>query len=284
MRPARSWSGWRRGSARAAASRCPSPTCAPYEVVAEEKTSWLARVRQAVRGRHHLPAGGHGARLRRHRVRRRRARSFLFLAVNRGYSAGVVFALTAWAGVVASAVYLLNAFFGDRFERRWTQLVGAVLFAGGWWGMYEVHSTAGVDTFYIIANVGAILWLWSMYVYIPNNYPTRMRVAGHRLDRRRRPPRRLGRRPDRRAALHRDRAAELHLVHHDPVRAPPRRPDRDLREEPAPPRAGRTVPIDAGPPAGLLGRRLFPEVSPAANQGVTGGPALTTAGLPSCGT
>ena len=39
-------------------------------------------------------------------------------SVNRGYSAGSVFALMAWAGVAASVVYLLNAFFGERFERR----------------------------------------------------------------------------------------------------------------------------------------------------------------------
>ena len=78
----------------------------------------------------------------------------------------------------ARAVYLLNAFFGERFERRWTQLVGAVLFAGGWFGVYLTHSNAAVDAFYIIATVGTILWLWSMYVYIPNNYPTRMRALG----------------------------------------------------------------------------------------------------------
>jgi MFS transporter, putative metabolite:H+ symporter len=29
-----------------------------------------------------------------------------------------------------------------------------------------------------VANIGAILWLWSMYVYIPINYPTRMRSLG----------------------------------------------------------------------------------------------------------
>ena len=40
------------------------------------------------------------------------------------------------------------------------------------------------------------------------------------------------------------------LFDHDPVRAPARRPDRDLREEPAPPHARRAVPIAAGPPAG----------------------------------
>ena len=49
----------------------PEPDVAPYEVVAEEKTSWLGAVRQALRVHHHLAAGGHGTRLRRHRVRRR---------------------------------------------------------------------------------------------------------------------------------------------------------------------------------------------------------------------
>ena len=40
----------------------------------------------------------------------------------------------------------------------------------------------------------------------PHQLPDPDALAGHRLDRRRRPPRRLGRRPDRRSALHRDRA------------------------------------------------------------------------------
>ena len=155
----------------------PEPDLAPYEVVAEEKTSWLA-----VFGKHYVVVTvfllvvmvlGYGG-----IVYGGGSQLFLFLAENRGFSAGGVFALTAWAGVAAAAVYLLNAFFGGRFERRYTQLVGAVLFAGGWFGMYLVHSTAGVDTFYIIANIGAILWLWSMYVYIPINYPTRMRSLG----------------------------------------------------------------------------------------------------------
>jgi hypothetical protein len=66
---------------------------------------------------------------------------YLFLAESRGYSPGFVFALTAWAGVVGTVAYLLNAYFGDRFERKWTQFVGAVLFAGGWYGVYSVHST-----------------------------------------------------------------------------------------------------------------------------------------------
>ena len=105
-----------------------------------------------------------------------------------------------------------------------------------------MHSTAAVDAFYIIATVGAILWLWSMYVYIPNNYPTRMRslgtgwtdgvghlgawggvlIAGQLY---------IATAP-----------AELHHLHHHPVRARPRPHTRHLREEPAPPRARRTVP------------------------------------------
>jgi hypothetical protein len=155
----------------------PEPDLSPYEVVAEEKTSWLA-----VFGKNYVVVTvfllvvmvlGYGG-----IVYGGGSQLFLFLAENRGFTAGGVFALTAWAGVAAAAVYLLNAFFGGRFERKWTQLVGAVLFAGGWFGMYELHSTAAVDAFYIIANIGAILWLWSMYVYIPNNFPTRMRSLG----------------------------------------------------------------------------------------------------------
>ena len=103
--------------------------------------------------------------------------SFLFLAENRHYSAGFVFALTAWAGVAAAA-YLLNALFSERLERKYTQLVGAILFAGSWYGIYAVHSTPAVVIFFVISKIGAILWLWSMYVYIPANFPTRMRSLG----------------------------------------------------------------------------------------------------------
>jgi putative MFS transporter len=153
------------------------PDLAPHQVVAEEKTSWLAVFGKPyvlittlllvvmVLGYGGIVYGG-------------ASQAFLFLAENRHYSAGSVFALVTWSGVAATAVYLLNAFFGERFERRWTQLFGGVLFAGGWFGVYFVHNNAAVDTFYIIATIGTILWLWSMYVYIPQNYPTRMRALG----------------------------------------------------------------------------------------------------------
>jgi hypothetical protein len=106
------------------------------------------------------------------------SQAFLVLSENRGYDAGFVFAITAWSGVAATAVYLLNAFFGERFERKYTQLFGAILFAGAWWGVYAVHNTAALTVFYIIVHIGTVLWLWNMYVYIPINYPTRMRSLG----------------------------------------------------------------------------------------------------------
>ena len=155
----------------------PEPDLAPHEVVAEEKPNWLAPF-----GRQYVVvtilllvvmALGYGG-----IVYGGASQAFLFLSLTRGYSAGFVFALTSWSGVVSSAVYLLNAFIGERFERRWVQLVGAILFAGGWWGVYEVHNTPALVTMYFVVGIGTILWLWSMYVYIPANYPTRMRSLG----------------------------------------------------------------------------------------------------------
>jgi MFS transporter, putative metabolite:H+ symporter len=155
----------------------PEPDLAPYEVVAEEKTAWWAPF-----GKNYVfvtvlllivMALGYGG-----IVYGGASQAFLFLSLTRGYSAGFVFALVSWSGVVSSAVYLLNAFVGDRFERRWVQLVGSILFAGGWWGMYEVHNTPALVTMYFILGIGTILWLWSMYVYIPANFPTRMRSLG----------------------------------------------------------------------------------------------------------
>jgi len=47
---------------------------------------------------------------------------YVWLALSRGYSASFVFALTAWAGLIAAGVYALNALVGDRIERRTSML------------------------------------------------------------------------------------------------------------------------------------------------------------------
>ena len=80
--------------------------------------------------------------------------------------------------MVGAGAYALNALVGDRIERKYTQIVGAILFAGGWYGLYNVHNTPAVVTLYMVSYIGLVLWLWSMYVYIPANFPTRMRGLG----------------------------------------------------------------------------------------------------------
>ena len=156
----------------------PEPDLRPYEVVAEEKTSWLAPF-----GRQYVVVTvfllvvmvlGYGG-----IVYGGASQITLWLVIKGGYSAGFIFAMTAWAGVVGTVIYLLNAFIGDRLERRWTQLIGAILFAGGYLLMFkEVHNSVAVYIGYTLTVVGVTLWLWSMYVYIPQCYPTRMRALG----------------------------------------------------------------------------------------------------------
>ncbi len=156
----------------------PEPDLAPYEVVAEEKTSmfvvfgkqylWTTILLLVVMAMGYAGIVYGGA-----------SYGFLFLSESRGYSAGFVFALTAWAGVVATVAYIINAIIGDRVERKYTQLVGAILFAGSWYLLYVTHhNTPLIVVLYIVQNIGIVLWLWSMYTYIPSNYPTRMRSLG----------------------------------------------------------------------------------------------------------
>jgi MFS transporter, putative metabolite:H+ symporter len=154
----------------------PEPDLTPHQVVAE-KTRWLAPFGRGylavtvfllvvmVLGYGGIVYGSVGYR-------------FLFLAEARHYSAGFIFALAAWAAAASAAVYLLNALFGQRIERKYTQLAGAIMFAGGWWGVYATHTTPALVTFFVVSTVGITLWQFSMWVYIPGNYPTRMRSLG----------------------------------------------------------------------------------------------------------
>ena len=256
----------------------PEPDLAPDQVVAEEKTSWLAPF-----GKNYvfvtilllvvMALGYAGI------VYGAASQSFLFLSLSRGYSAGFVFALVSWSGVVSSIVYLLNAFFGGRIKRRWVQLFGAVLFpaAGG-----RLRDTQHRGHGHHVPHCGRRRHLVAMeHARVrPQQLPDPDALPGRRLDRRHRAPRAWG------GVLI---AGQLFLVAAPrnfilfvtiPCAILPGHPSRHLREEPAPPRAGRTVPIDAGPPA--LGSRP-PALSRGVSggpRGVTGGPAHTTAGLP----
>lgn len=154
----------------------PEPDLTPHQVVAEEKTRWFAPF-----GRQYVVVTvfllvvmvlGYG------QIYGNAGYRFLFLAESRRYSAGFIFALAAWAAAASAAVYVLNALFGERVERKYTQLAGAIMFAGGWWGVYAAHDTPALVTFFIVSTVGTTLWQFSMWVYIPVNYPTRMRSLG----------------------------------------------------------------------------------------------------------
>ncbi len=154
----------------------PEPDLTLHQVVAEEKTRWLAPF-----GRQYVAVTvfllvvmvlGYG------HVYGYAGYRFLFLAESRHYSAGFIFALAAWAAAASAAIYLLNALLGERVEPKYTQLVGAIMFAGGWWGVYATHTTPALVTFFIVATVGTTLWQFSMWAYIPGNYPTRMRSLG----------------------------------------------------------------------------------------------------------
>jgi MFS family permease len=154
----------------------PEPDLTPHQVVAEEKTRWLAPF-----GRQYVAVTvfllvvmvlGYG------HVYGYAGYRFLFLAESRHYSAGFIFALAAWAAAASAAVYLLNALLGERVEPKYTQLVGAIMFAGGWWGVYATHTTPALVTFFIVATVGTTMWQFSMWAYIPGTYPTRLRSLG----------------------------------------------------------------------------------------------------------
>ena len=80
--------------------------------------------------------------------------------------------------MAGTAVYVINALIGERLEQKYTQFIGAIVYAGAWWGVYEVHNTTWLYVFYMLQEIGLVLWLWSMYMYIPGNYPTRMRSLG----------------------------------------------------------------------------------------------------------
>jgi MFS family permease len=155
----------------------PEPDLAPHTVVAEEKTSMFAVFSKQYVYRtvfmlvvFVLLYGGI--------VYGNSSYAYVFLSESRGFSAGSVFELQAWGGLIAAGFYALNALYGDRLERRTMVLVGAIIMAVGWFGMNAVHNNAAVIFFYFANLTGVVVFLWNMYAYVPLNFPTRMRGLG----------------------------------------------------------------------------------------------------------
>lgn len=82
------------------------------------------------------------------------------------------------AGIIGAAVLGLNALIGERIERKTATMIGAVLFAGGWYFLYSTSGTVTTEIFFTVMNVGTTIWLWNMYIYTPNAFATRIRALG----------------------------------------------------------------------------------------------------------
>ncbi len=83
------------------------------------------------------------------------------------------------ASLVGAAALFVNSFWGEIVERRDTILLGAVLFTVGWAIAFK-----GADTAWLLVlgvctgGVGSALWLFNMYTYTANAFPTRVRAIG----------------------------------------------------------------------------------------------------------
>jgi MFS family permease len=98
--------------------------------------------------------------------------------VDRGYDAHFTFLTSLTGAIVAAAALLVNSFWGEKVERRDTILLGATLFLIAVFFVYGTRGTATLVAGYYVARIGASLWLFNMYTYTANAYPTRLRAIG----------------------------------------------------------------------------------------------------------
>ena len=155
----------------------PEPDLSPYEVVAQEKTAWWAPF-----GKNYVVVTvfllvvmclGYGG-----IVYGGGSQIIIFMVVKGGYSAGFVFALTAWAGACGAASTCSTR---DRRPARAPmdaahrcRLVCRRLFRH----VQRVHSAAGIYIGYCLSG-GVTCTVAVEHVRVhPANYPTRMRSLG----------------------------------------------------------------------------------------------------------
>ena len=92
-----------------------------------------------------------------------------------GGSAQFVFALITVAGLIRFGAFLVNAQFGERFERRDVIFALAMLFSLSYVVMFFVPTLPVMAVFYTLGSIGGGLWLFNMYNYTAVSFPTRMR-------------------------------------------------------------------------------------------------------------
>ena len=70
----------------------------------------------------------------------------------------------------------MNAWLGERVERRDVLCFSGLLFAAAWLVIWLHPTLSVIAIFYIVSRVGTGLWLFNLYNYTAVAYPTRIRV------------------------------------------------------------------------------------------------------------
>ncbi|HZU77441.1 MAG TPA: MFS transporter [Dehalococcoidia bacterium] len=102
----------------------------------------------------------------------------LVYLVDHGGSAHFVFLLAIIAGLVNFVAFQVNAQLRERFERRHVVMVLSLVFIVPWIVMYFETKLSILAVGYVVAAIGAALWLFNMYNYTTIAFPTRLRSAG----------------------------------------------------------------------------------------------------------
>jgi putative MFS transporter len=95
--------------------------------------------------------------------------------VDHGASAHFVFLAIAAAYALLFVGFQLNAWLGERVERRDVLCGAGLLFAGSWLVIWLHPTLPVIAVFYAISRVGTGLWLFNLYNYTAVSYPTRIR-------------------------------------------------------------------------------------------------------------
>jgi putative MFS transporter len=95
--------------------------------------------------------------------------------VDHGASAHFVFLAIAGAYATLFLGFQLNAWLGERVERRDVLCFSALLFAAAWVVIWLYPSLPVIAVFYALSRVGTGLWLFNLYNYTAVSYPTRIR-------------------------------------------------------------------------------------------------------------
>ena len=95
--------------------------------------------------------------------------------VDHGASPHFVFGLFVLASAATFVAFLLNAWLGERVERRDVLLAMGVLFAACWVWIWIWPTANVLAAGFILGRIGTVLWLFNLYNYTAVSFPTRLR-------------------------------------------------------------------------------------------------------------